>query len=73
MATNKQLQQCHSLPSSMLDHTIVCPRRMFIFGRSGLTKTFYWPLRALAPHPERITIPRCLVHCMSILIVSMYS
>ena len=28
---NKQLQQCHSLPSSMLDQTSVYPRSMFIF------------------------------------------
>ena len=54
---NKHLQQCHSLPSSMLDQTIVHPRSVFILqcGRSGLTKTFYWPLKAPAPHPERIT------------------
>ena len=45
------------------------------FGRSGLTKTFYWPPRALAGwlHTRNASLARCLVHCMSILIVSMHS
>ena len=50
---NKQLQQCHHLCWIRL---LCTPRVCSFFGRPGLAKTFYWPLRAPAPQPERITM-----------------